>query len=409
MRLDAFSAPRFLSHNKAFAACVLFSLSIGISVSAAVVAVVDSARYGPVPFANADRLEVVYIGGRPIQDRSYTLAPEVVRALTEPGSPFEDAALYRYRSGDIRDGERVAQAWMMYDVSPSFPRILSARMHIGRPFGAADAPDERYVMLSHALWTDNFGSDSTIVGRAVFVDSVPYIVTGVTAREWSFPERTHAWLSNPRMLGASKARDSRLLMVGLRKREIDVGPARAMIRTVGTAAMTTRAQPRDRIESEPFRSFLTLRLSSILLGMGLAALFIGFITAINFAALVLARGIKRRSEIGVRAALGASVPRLVREVIGETVWLSAAGGLLAALFAPAILNVIRVNFDRALPAWLTITLSWRIVAASVAMSVLIGIVFAIGPALDLARPALGNFLRSAGAGISGTSRAGRRR
>lgn len=63
-------------------------------------------------------------------------------------------------------------------------------MHIGRPFGAGDASDERSIMLSHSLWTDAFNSDPTVVGRSVFVDSQPHVVVGVTAREWSFPVRT---------------------------------------------------------------------------------------------------------------------------------------------------------------------------------------------------------------------------
>jgi putative ABC transport system permease protein len=400
---------RFVSQNKAFAACILFSLGIGISVAAAIVAVVDSAWNGPVPFANADRLEVVYIGGRPLINRSYMLAPDVVRALVAPDSPFEDAALFRYRGGTIRDGERVADVSTMMEVSPSFPRLLSARMHLGRAFGVGDPPDERHLMLSHSVWTENFASDSSIVGRYVFLDSQPALVVGVTAREWAFPDRTHAWVSNAAMLSTRTGRDSRLLIVGLRKRDVDVQRARAMIETMGTAAMTARTNPGDRIESGPFRAFLALRLSSLLFAMGLAALFIALITAVNFAVLVLARGIKRRGEIGVRAALGASVPRLVRDVVAETLWLSAAGGVLAALLAPAVLNVIQVMFDRALPNWLTITMSWRIVVASVLMSMLLGTVFAIGPALDLARPALGSVLRATGSGISGTSRAARSR
>src|SRR5688500_18044488 len=105
--------PRFLTHNKAFAACVVFSLGVGISVSAAVVAIVESVRNGPVPFHNAERVEVVYIDDGSIMDRRYYIAPEVVRALTAPGSPIEDAALSRYGGYSIRDGEHVASAFIL--------------------------------------------------------------------------------------------------------------------------------------------------------------------------------------------------------------------------------------------------------------------------------------------------------
>jgi putative ABC transport system permease protein len=408
MRVELPGVPRFLAQNKAFAACVIFSLGVGISVSAAVLALVESVQHGPVPFVNADRIEVIYVGGGDLTDRRYSMSPDIVRALMAPGSPLEEAALSRFGGREIRDGDHLTQGWIL-EVTPNFPRLLSARMHIGRPFGANDSPDERYVMLSHRFWTKQFGADSAVVGRTVFVDSLPHLVVGVTAREWAYPDRIDAWRSNPVLLATGKRYDSRIMMLGLRRSDLDVGQARAMISTIGSAAMASRADPRERIESESLRSHLTVFLAPVLFALALVALFIGIITAVNFAGLVLARGIKRRGEIGVRAALGASVSRLVREIVGETVWLSAIGGLLAALLAPAVLNIVRVTFENALPLWLTLTLSWRMVAASVVMSLIAGSIFALGPALDLARPALGTFLRATGTGISGASRASRSR
>lgn len=409
LRDTALRIPRFLTQNKAFAACVVFSLGVGISVSAGIVAMVDSARNGPVPFENADRLEVVYISDGTFQDFRHGIRPEVVRALAAPGSPFEDAALWNYsRGNEIRDGDRIESGWLI-DVTPNFPRLFSARMHIGRPFGVNDSPEARYLMLSYRFWASDWSADSTIVGRTVFIDSVPHLVTGVTAPEWNWPDRIEAWKSNPDILTPVRGRQNSVLMFGLRKEGIDPGQARAMVSTIGTAAMITKSSPRDRIYAQGFREYLALNLSTILFALGLGALFIAFITAVNFAGLVLARGIRRRAEIGVRAALGASVGRLVRQIVGETIWLSTAGGLLAAMLAPGVLNVIRISFESSMPSWLTISMSWRVVAASVGMSLLLGVVFAIGPALDLARPALGTFLRSTGTGLSASTRAQRSR
>jgi putative ABC transport system permease protein len=406
--LDGLRIPRFLTQNKAFAACVVFSLGVGISVAAAVVAIVESVRNGPVPFANAERIEVIYVGDGSILDRRYYVAPEIIRALTAPESPIEDAALSRFGSYGIRDGEHVVNGWIL-EVTPNYPRMLSARMHIGRPFGVGDSPEERHLMLSHRLWTKEFHSDSTIVGRTVFLDAIPHVVVGVTARDWSYPERIGAWASNAAMLATFRRHGNQVEMLALRKSNIDAKQARIMISTIGTAAMTTRSSPQERVQSESLRDRLTLGLSQMLFALGLVAMFVGFITAVNFAALVLARGIKRREEIAVRAALGASVGRLVRQIVGETVWLSAAGGVLAALLAPAVLNTVLVTFDRSLPLWLTLTLSWRVLLASVAISMLLGVVFALGPALDLARPALSTFLHASWAGVSAAAGAQRSR
>lgn len=403
------SIPRLLQQNVGFAACVVFTLGIGISVATAIIGIVDSARHGPLPFLNADRIEVVYVSDGPtIRDRTYSIRPEIVRALSGANSPFSDVALHVFGSRQIDAGGTLVGAWVE-DVTPNFPRMLSARMHIGRAFGTNDPVDERHLMLSHAFWAKDFESDSSVVGRTVLVDSIPHLVVGVTAPDWAWPDNVQAWKSNASILEASNRRVTRVRMLGLRKPDIGPDQARAMVTALGTMAMPSRSNPQHRVESHSLRNVLTLHLSSILFALGIVALFIGLITLVNFAALVLARGIKRRAEIGVRAALGASTWRLVRQIVGETVWLSAAGGLLAALLAPAVLNVVRVSFARELPLWLSLSLGWRVVLASIAIAVVVGSIFAIGPALDLARPALAGFLRATGAGVSGTTRAARSR
>jgi putative ABC transport system permease protein len=407
MRLDALRLPRVLTQSRGFSLCVILSLGVGISASSSVLALVDSMLHGRLPFDNADRIEVVHVGGRPLNERSPLVHPEIARALQGESSPLEEVATYAFRWVGVTDGELSANGAAYY-ASPGFPRMLSARMHIGRPFFEADRDDTRPVMLSHAFWTSAFASDSSIIGRSIRIEDVPHTVVGVTSPAWSYPDRTQLWIMNRAML-AGATPTSRVGLIGLRKRDIEAEQARAMIRTIGTAAMTVKGLPRDRIESRPLRAHLTRQLAGVITILSTIALFVGLLTAVNFAGLVLARGLRRRGELGVRAALGATLPRLVRTIVGESLVLCAIGGALAAVLAPGISALLSDIFSSVFPAWIRFGMSWRVVAASIAIAMVVGAVFGLGPALDLARPALGAFLKNTGAGASGSAGASRSR
>jgi predicted permease len=389
---------RVLVQHPGFSAAVIASLAIGISCAAGVFAVVDSARRGPLPFASGDRVEHLYMSsGAGAERRTWQVPPVVVRALGAPGSPVADVAAYQLTSTHLRVNERETDMWTVL-VTDNFPMVLGAHAAVGRFFERG----ETAVVLSYDAWQSEFGGDASVVGRTIDVNQVPYTVVGVASRETAFPDRRPIWISG---LQVSKLDERSGRVDVLVRLPVGVNPddARPRIATVASTALATLAAPGRAFRggSVSLRNFmLDGQLSTFILVFTIVAILVGFIAAVNFAALMLARGIRRRAELGVRAALGASVGRLARHIVAESLLLCASGGVLAALLAPAVVNLMRVTVDNLLPAWIDITLGWRTVAGSVAVAILFGVFFGLGPALDLARPALRGFLSGAGGTIS---------
>jgi predicted permease len=404
MTISDLKIPRILTHHLAFSLCVIISLGIGISAAAAVIAVVDSARHAKLPFANADRIEQIVYRRRNDPTRRWTdFPPEVARALKAGGSPVADVAVYSAQPMRLHDRDRVFDE-LGLRVSPNFATVLGVAMHLGRAFGDADAGVPSLV-LGFDLWTSKLGSDSSIVGRTIEVNGLPAVVTGVAARGSNFPASgIGVWMSDAALAnGDAKRRDVELL--ALLDRPADAA-SRATIATRATSAYFEAkawrgsARPDITIVSSPLRDFMMGWLRGVVLVLTIISVFVGLLAAVNFAALILARGIRRRGELGVRAALGASVRKLVLEIVGESLVLCAASGVLAAVLAPVFVDVVRATLGQFLPPWFSIALSWRSVGWSVVLSLSIGVVFGLGPAIDLARPALTSFLHAASATVT---------
>lgn len=399
IRLPHFA--RIFTQHRFFSACVILSIGVGISSASGVIAIVDSMRYGPLPFRNADRLEHLFTVSRiRVGARTGDVPAIVFRALQAPGSPVEDLAAYTVQGFRVRDRDRVFNAWGSRTTA-NFPQVLGARVALGRAFDSTDARGIPAVMLSYRYWRSELGSDSAVLDRTIDLNGVAHRVVGIATREWDFPERVTLWASSLDTRDL-ETRQGRLMVLVKLKNGVDPDRARAQIVGIGNSAIATlpRRRPNELLSSTSFREFAEIRIVGLVIVLTIISVFIGVLTAVNFAALILARGIRRRAEIGMRAALGASVWRLARHIIAESLVLCAIGGLVAALLSPGVVALLRGGFADMLPAWLTITISWRSVVASALLAMLLGTVFALGPALDIARPALAGLLRAASSTVA---------
>jgi predicted permease len=383
--------PRVISQHPTFAVSVILSLAIGISCAAGVFAVVESARFGPLPFANAARIEHIYRVSRAEPDiRWWNVPPSVMTALSNADSRIAALAAYQLVSMQVRHEDRTSRTFGV-QVTNNFTSLLGARAALGRLFDSTDASAPA-VVLAYDYWRSEFASDSAVIGRVIQIDGVPRVVIGVATRASTFPERVSLWQSGltPRV--------TEIGILALLQPGANAADLRPLVATLGTAAVRDvgRKFAAAEVASIDLRTkMLDGGMTTVILVLTIIALFVGLLAAVNFAALMLARGIRRRGEIGVRAALGASVPQLARHIIGECVLLCTLGGAFGALFAPAVIGALGVSLSQALPPWLAISVGWRTIAGSAALAAMIGIVFGLGPAFDIARPALGAFLRSA--------------
>lgn len=392
------ASPRLLMQHKIFSLVVIVTLGIGISSATSVMAVVDSMRHGALPYRNAERLEHLYLD-QPWAPwaRTWDVPAVVTTAIRGADSPAEQVTAYLGGSAKLRTGERLSTSWVTHSTA-NFFNVLGARPLLGRLYDSTEADGEPTIVLSQDLWRSEFTGDSTIIGRPLEVNGVSHVVIGVLASRSAFPANQGLWIDDFDPLAAANARRG-VGVIALLRPNLPRDEARAKLVGLGRAAIAENRQrgPVEPLQSAPIRNYLLGRGVSILVYvLSVIAAFLALITAVNFAALMLARGIRRRAELGVRAALGASIGRLVRHLVSECLLLCALGGLLAAVLAPAVFNLLATTFSEIQPSWLVVTLGWRSVAFSIGFAILLGIVFGLGPAFDVARPALTTFLRNAG-------------
>jgi putative ABC transport system permease protein len=398
---------RVLRQHPVFAVSVILSVAIGVSVSASLLAIVESVRRGPVPFANADRVEHLYSPGFDGR-KDWSVPGGVVDAVRGLSGVVTDVGAYESRSARLTGAEQTRGVGVMR-TTPNLPGIVGLRMALGRAYTDANVNGQPMLLLPYDVWVA-LGADSSIVGRAVTVSGVSYMVSGVIAKNAEFfnqrIDRKAVWTSDLRRPTAGADSPSVSVMVLLR-----AGANRAQAREALGAVTTNAAPPgrRPAVASTSFRAFLAEPIEKPLYGVGFVAVIIAVIAAVNFTGLLLARGLRRRAELGLRAALGSSTRQLAQHIVGESVALCAVGGALGALLAPAIVNGFFVSVPRFLPPWLYVSVGWTTVLGSVALAIVLGVMFSLSPALELARPALGAFVRPGLAAASQSRGAARSR
>ncbi|HEY4218137.1 MAG TPA: ABC transporter permease [Gemmatimonadaceae bacterium] len=390
------ASKRLVRRHPAFAVTIVLSLGIGISATSAAMSLVESARYGALPFANAERVEHLYAASRRAPDqRTWEIPLTAVGALTGANGPLQDAAIYDMTSLHVRRDGVIASAWAT-KASVNLFSVLGSRPLIGRLFDRRDEDGPNVVVLSQDYWEREFGADSSAVGRTIDLNSSVYRVIGIVTRQTAFPENAAFWVPGFSNAEVAVGRGS-ASVVGLRR--TGSTPDATRLRITASASIALANQPKGAngvmIGSVALRSYLLMsRLDFISLILILLAAFLAIVSGVNFTTLTLARGIRRRQEIAVRAALGASAVRLVHEMIAESMLLCGVGGLVGVLLSQPVLAVLRMAFGTLLPPWLTIEIGWRTLAGSVAIAMVAGLAFGIGPAVDLSRTALSEFLKA---------------
>jgi putative ABC transport system permease protein len=405
---DLRTAARTLGGQRGFAAIAVGSLAIGISVSAAVLTLRQSVYSGGLAFRHTQDVVALY---EPEADavfstRQYNIARYRLRPAVLRSTLLRDFALFTVTFSRFRtDSSDTRVATVL--ATPSLATILGVRPELGRAFVPADgAPGSGDVaLLSHGFWVSHFGGDSAVLGRSMVLDGRVATIVGVLPRDVTFPPYAAIWLARSQY--ALLADSAAFLQAFAR-----LTPGASLPRANAELAVVARSDsafshlhgPLGVLRATPFADYLTSQFAGALGLLTGLAIALGLIAAVNFAALVLARGLRRREELGIRAALGASTGRLVAHMLAECVLLGIGGGTLGALAAPALIKGLDTLIPGFVPPWLHV--QWGLWAAlgAVALAVGLGVVFGLAPAIELARPAAAGFLRAGTGGAVGMER-----
>ncbi|HEV8200299.1 MAG TPA: ABC transporter permease [Candidatus Polarisedimenticolia bacterium] len=397
---DLAQAARRLRGNVGFAAVVVITLALGTGANAAVFSIVDAVLLRQLPFREPDRL--VSVAARHADRGRYPFNLPDFLDYRDRNRTLAGLAAYGSWSINLTgtgDPERLSGL----RVSAGLFDLLGTRPIAGRALLPADDEPghQRVVVLTHALWQRRFGGDPGIVGRSILLNGAGYEVVGVLPPQFLFPIR-EAELAAPLAPQADASRAVRtstnaLFAIGrlrpgvtLEQAETDIDAVARRLREEYPEANAHKAGAmvtplRDELVSG-FRQALWVLFGAV----GVVLL----IASVNLASLSLARASSRHREMAVRAALGASRGRLVRQLGAESLLLSLLGGAAGVLLAGFGVDLLVALSPASLPRLVEVHLDRRVLLFTLAIALLSGMVFGLGPALWGSRPDLQEMLRS---------------
>jgi putative ABC transport system permease protein len=395
---------RQVRRNPAFSAVAIATLALGIGVNTAMFSAVDAILIRPLPYADADRLVMILdAGAREGAPAGYASTPAEWHEWRRHNTVFTDIAASQPTQVAL-SGYGEPEDLPARKVSGNFWSVLGATPLLGRTFTEAeDAQGARVVVISHGLWQRRFGTSPDVVGRSITLNDQAYQVVGVMPRGfYFFPSRDiDVWMAtsfSPAMLGHWSLHE--VDCVGRLAPDASLAQARASMVAL-SLRLTAEHLPQPRSATvTPIREQLTGKTYTslmVLLGATAAVL---LIACVNLANLLLSRGIGRRREVAVRAALGAGQGRLVRQFLIESLVLAGLGAVAALALALPIMRFLEVLVPQTMAA-VELTLDWRVLTASAVIALAAGITFGLLPALDGSRLALQDALRDGARGSAG--------
>jgi len=383
---------RTLARTPGFTVAAVLALALGIGATTAIFSVVDAVLLRPLPYAHPDRLAVVLTRG------TGPVAPANFLDWRREASRFERmgaAEAWGTNLGGDGRPEHVEGVRVTPDIFP----LLGVRPQLGRTFG----PDEdeagkaQVVVLGHRLWQRRFGGDASVVGRSITLDGVPHVVVGVMPRGFEFPPfwatGAEMWAPLP-LAERSGSRTGQSLRTFAR-----LAPGASLDQARAEMAAIT-----GRLENEypgTNRNVVVRTLDDVVVGDVRSALlvllgavaFVLLIACANVAHMLLARASARHKEVALRAALGASRARVIRQLLTESLVLAAIGGAAGVALAAAALRALIAISPGNLPRLETAGMDGRVLAATLLVSLVTGITFGLVPAVQASRSDLTGSLR----------------
>lgn len=394
-------------------ALIVVTLALGIGANTTVYSVVKHTLLQPTPYRDPDRL-VRFI----TRELRYEDEDDLGASLAEYFdwcnlcTSYTDIAIHYNYGYNLTGGDRPERVEVVRATVNLLP-MLGIDAALGRVFtpdeGRPGAP--RVTLLSDGFWRRYFAGDPNVIGQTVELESTPYKVLGVLPhsldREWGRFDLWEPLRANPENAGRGGVG-----WVPIARLKPGVSPAQAQAEMDTVSAHLAETYPELNQHSVRLVPFMDLRFSdrdrTALLMLAAAVGFVLLIVCVNVANLLLARAADRRSEFAVRAALGASRWRLMRQAFTESILLASAGGVLGVLLAAWGVEVVVASLSDTFAAY-DIGIDLTLLGFTAAVSVITALLFGTAPALLAASVNLNEYLKSGTRSVAGnrTVRRGR--
>ncbi|MGH9730043.1 MAG: ABC transporter permease [Candidatus Acidiferrales bacterium] len=402
-------AIRMLAKSPGFTAIAVLTLALGIGANTALFSVVNGVLLSPLPYPQPDRLVSVYSRTSDFSESSISY-PNFLDWQRQNKS-FAQMAGYRQDSFNMT-GAGEPERLRTEMISADFFSILGVQPVMGRLFTAQDdrAGGAPVVLVSEGLWRRRFGASPKIVGQSISLNGTPYAVIGIIPENFYFRGNNFHLADIYVPVGQWTDRtflDRRVSMgmdaVGRLKPGVTFAQARADMS--GVAQNLSRAYPEadknSGISLVPLKQDMVGDVAPLLYVLLGAVVFVLLIACVNIANLLLARSTGRTREFAIRAALGASRGRMLRQLLTESILLSFAGGVIGLLLAAWGTRAAITILPQALPRSANVGLDVRVLLFTLGVSLLAGIFFGLAPALKTSQRNLQETLKEGGRGSSG--------
>ncbi len=402
---------RMLRKNPGFSFIAILTLALGIGASTTIFSFFNGVLLRPLPYAEPERL--VVLDEFAVRSGSESLGvsyPNYLDWRTQNQVFTEIGGYHNITFTLTGAGEATELAGAM--ASHGLFQLLGVPPLLGRTFTPEEDQRGRgnVVILSHGVWQRHFGGDSQIIGRNITFGSSPWQVVGVMPPAFHFPNGVEFWI--PLTLSTKGWPRTMHGMGALARLKPGITETQAQSEMSNIARRLAGQYPDSNAGIDVRVSGLRNHLAQdyrrgvwILLGV---TGFVLLVACANLANLLLARGAARQRELAVRGALGASRYALARQALSESLLLGALGGIVGAFIAWLGLKLLLAGLQTNLPYWMKFNVDGRVLAFTVAVSLLTSLLFGLTPAWQAARVDLNEALKSGGRGAISGSRPGLR-
>jgi putative ABC transport system permease protein len=398
-------ALRQLRKSPGFTVVAVIALGLGVGANTAIFSLVNGVLLRPLPFPNAER--VIYFEGKNtaegITDSNTSYLD--FTDWSQQTDLFASTAAYWTGNADLSGDGAEPEAVPRAGVTPGFFSVLGVQPVLGRAIVPEDDKPATFnegrgtvAIISYGLWKRRFGSDPAIVGKQVVMKSRPLTVIGVMPSGFEFPEQTQIWVNSAVNL-SEEPRDNRAWSAIARlKPNVDLKQAQTRVSAIN-ARLDKQFHETNKgwdVSLWTLHEHLVREVKPSLIALLGAVGFVLLIACANVANLLLARSAARQKEIAIRAAMGASRTRVLRQMLTESILLSTIGGIAGLLLSIWLADLLITIIPEGATRLDQVGIDYHVLLFAFGISALTGVLFGIVPALQASKLDVTSALKEGG-------------